>query len=440
MGWFIAVVLVVAGLAVRAEPLTLLAASPVLAPFSEQWQLGGVWVDSSDLVLAALAVVLVLRPAAFRPRARVPVFGTWFALGLLACAAYVAAEQNQKYITDPVRLAYQLYRYCWKPLLFYPLTAMLLRGRADFERVLVASVLGAVLCSASAISQGYEGMRATGPSGYSPNDLGGMLLVPLMACLLWLVEPPSRRARWLCGIATLVIVRALLFSGSRGAMAGALAGGGVLVSGLRATSGGRQRIRQLATVAMLILVGMTFVRGNPLERPTLHRFVVGDSYEEQDGGSNLQWRREQRWPHFLEQVRQHPWLGVGTDVDLSLGDTGNTPHNGYLSIAVTSGVPAFVLFLLLVANAVREGRFASRRAREEWQRPMAVAVSAALVSVLMHNLVDSTLMRPPVLQGFWMFAAMAARLGREARHPVEAAETAMARPQKMIRLAEARPG
>ena len=62
MGWFIVMALVVAGLAVRAEPLTLLAASPVLAPFSEQWQLGGVWVDSSDLVLAALAVVLVLLP------------------------------------------------------------------------------------------------------------------------------------------------------------------------------------------------------------------------------------------------------------------------------------------------------------------------------------------------------------------------------------------
>src|SRR5215469_18632318 len=115
MGWFISVVLVVAGLAVRAEPLTVLVASPVLAPFSEQWELGGVLVDSSDLVLAALAVMLVLRPAAFRPRKRVPGFGTWFALGLLACVAYVAAEPNQKNITDPVRLAYQLYRYCWKP-------------------------------------------------------------------------------------------------------------------------------------------------------------------------------------------------------------------------------------------------------------------------------------------------------------------------------------
>jgi O-antigen ligase len=438
MGWFIAFAVIVAGLAVRAEPLTVLAASPVLAPFSEQWELGGVLVDSSDLVLAALAIVLVLRPAAFRPRIRVPGFGTWFALGLLACAAYVAAEQNQKNITDPVRLAYQLYRYCWKPLLFYPLTAMLLRDRADFERVLVALVLGAVLCSASAISQGYAGLRAAGPFREG-NALGGALILPLMACLFWLIEPPSRRARWFYGIATLVIVRALLFSGSRGAMAGVLAGGCVLVSGLRATSRGRQRIRQLATVAMLILVGIMLVRGNPLERPSVRRFVAGDASEQEDGG-NLQWRREQRWPHFMEQVRRQPWLGVGTDIDLSLGDSGNTPHNGYLSIAVTSGVPALVLFLLLVANALREGRFASRRAREEWHRPMAVAVSAALVSVLVHNLVDSTFMQPAILQSFWMFAAIAARLGQEARHPLETADTATARPQKMIRLAEARPG
>jgi len=363
----------------------------------------------------------------------------WFALGLLACAAYVAAEQNQKYITDPVRLAYQLYRYAWKPLLFYPLAAMLLRDREDFERILVALVLGGVLCSAPAISQGYAGLRATGPLSYGPNGMGGVLLLPLMACSFWLVEPPSRRARWLCGIATLVMLRALLFTGSRGAMAGLLAGGGAQVSGLRATSRGRRRIRQLASVALLILVGITLVRGNPLERPTVQRFVAGDAEEETDG-STLQWRREQRWPHFLEQVRQHPFLGVGTDVDLSLGDDGNTPHNGYLSIAVTSGVPALVLFLLLVAAALREAWFASRHAREEWQRPMAVAVSAALVGVLVHNLVDSTFMLPPVLQGFWMAAAIAVRLGQEARHSLEAADTAMARPQKMIRLAEARQG
>ena len=155
--------------------------------------------------------------------------------------------------------------------------------------------------------------------------------------------------------------------------------------------------------------------------------MAGDA-EEAEHGSTLQWRREQRWPHFLEQVRRHPWLGVGTDVDLSLGDEGNTPHNGYLSIAVTHGVPALALFLLLVADALREGRFASRHAREEWQRPMAVAVSAALVGVLVHNLVDGTFMVPPVIQGFWMFAAIAARLGQEARHPREAADTAMARP------------
>ena len=437
MGSFIVVVLVVAGLAVPAEPLTLLAASPVLAPFSEEWQLGGVWVDSSDLVLAALAVVLFLRPAAFRPRARVPGFGAWFALGLLACAAYVTAEQNQQYITDPVRLAYQLYRYCWKPLLFYPLAMMLLRDRADFERVLVASILGAVLGSTSAISQGYAGLRAAGSFG-GPNALGGALILPLMACSLWLVEPPSRRARCLCGMAMLLMVRALLFSGSRGAMAGVL-GGGVLVSGLRATSRGRQRIRQLATVAMLILVGITLLRGNPLERPTVKRFVAADA-EEEEQGSTLQWLGEQRWPHFLEQVQSHPWLGVGTDIDLSLGDSGNTPHNGYLSIAVTNGVPALILFLLLVAASLREAWFASRHAREEWQRPMAVAISAALVGVLVHNLVDSTFMFPPILQGFWMVAAIAARLGQEASIRWKLLTLPWLRPQKMIRLAEARPG
>lgn len=411
MGTLVGMALIVAVLAIRARPLTLLLASPVLAPFSEQWNLGGVLIDSTDLVLAGLAGMWIVRPRSFHSTAPIPSLGTWFIVGALASAAYVAAPQHWEYITNPIRLSYQLYRYCWKPLLFYPITAMLVREKADFDAVLRAAVLGAVLTSVEAISQGYSGLRATGPFGYGANAMGGVLVLPVMACVFGLMEPPSPRARWVFGVATLLIFRALVFSGSRGAMAGVLGGGMVVVAGLRATTRGRQRLRRLANLGLFVVVVVTLIRGNPLERPAMQRFIKGDQQEEEYGGTFM-WRIEERWPHFLAQVRESPWLGWGTDIDLSLGPAGNTPHNGYLSIAVTSGVPSLAVFVYLVVGALRAVWTVSRLGRDAWERPLGVVVMAALVGVLVHNLVDSMFTVAPVGQLFWAFVAMAYRLDR----------------------------
>ena len=403
--------------ALRVSPLSVLLAGPMLQPFSATWSVGGVLVDSLDVVLAVLVLVLLLRRRRL-PYARIPYFGLWCALGAVTSIAYVFAPINDEYLTDPVRMAYQLYRYCWKPILYYPLVALLITDRKGVTSALFVAVAVADFFSIEATLDGYAGIRASGPFGYGSNALGGALVLPLLIAVARFAET-TRRERWFYGLSSLLILRALVFTGSRGAMIGALCGGVVLAVGLRRTAWGRAHMTRLAQLVAVIFVVIAFARGNPLDRPSLQRFMVTGSPENMH---TLRWRLEERWPHFWAKVEQHPWAGVGTDTDLVFGKAGNTPHNGYLSIAVTSGLPAVGVFLALVIVATRAGWRAFRRNQRGWQGATGLIATAALVGVLVHNIVDTTVTVAFVAPMFWTMAAVAVLMEREAvraKAPVE---------------------
>jgi O-antigen ligase len=396
--------------ALRISPLTVLLAGPMLQPFSDNWDVGGVLVDPLDVVLVTLVGVLMLRKRRYA-RARIPYFRLWLALGLWTSFAYVCSPINEAYLTDPVRLLYQLYRYCWKPILYYPLTAFLVTDRKGFMRVMFVAVAVADVFAIQATIDGYTGLRATGPFGHGSNALGSALALPLLIAVARFSET-TQRERWFYGLSCLLILRGLIFTGSRGAMIGAICGGALLFFGLRRTMWGRTHMKRVAQALAVAFVLVAVVRGNPLDRPSLQRFVASDANGE--SSQTFNWRLHERWPHFWKKVEQSPWVGVGTDSDLVFGKVGNTPHNGYLSIAVTSGVPALCLFLALAFACIASGWHAFRRTPRGWQGATGLTAAAGIVCVLIHNLVDTTVTLAFVAQIFWMLAATAARMGREA--------------------------
>lgn len=394
--------------ALRISPLTVLLAGAMLQPFSNDLDVGGVLVDYLDIVLAVLVGVLMLRKR-HEARARIPYLRLWIAIGLWTSFAYVCSPINEEYLTDPIRLAYQLYRYCWKPILYYPLTAFLVTDRKGFMSVLFVAVAVADIFAVQATIDGYMGLRASGPFGHGSNALGSALALPLLIAIARFSET-TQRERWFYGLSSLLILRGLTFTGSRGAMIGGVCGGAMLFFGLRRTMWGRTHMKRVIQVLAAVFVVVAVLRGNPLDRPSLRRFVGTDSLE---STGTLQWRYKERWPHFWKKVEQSPWVGVGMDSDLVFGKVGNTPHNGYLSIAVTSGVPAVCLFLAMALACVGSGWRAFRRNPRGWQGATGLTAAAGIVSVLIHNLVDTTVTLPFVAQLFWMLAATAARMERE---------------------------
>jgi O-antigen ligase len=109
----------------------------------------------------------------------------------------------------------------------------------------------------------------------------------------------------------------------------------------------------------------------------------------------------------------------------------NTPHNGYLSLALRHGMIAAGLYLWFVARALLDGLRAFRRSRDIEIKVTGITISAAIVGLLVHNLVDGTFVLPYVSQMFWTLAAIAIIAGRAAdpfpvgapvAHEVEAPE------------------
>jgi O-antigen ligase len=407
-----------------------------------EWQIAGVHLDVSDLLLAGILIGL-LRPrvAAESRRRKVPYLGLWLILGVLQSLAYYVAPVNQpnflrlEYLANHdllaglLGLAYQIYRYCWRPILYYPLAILLLadhrklqagfltdafnrlggwlRGdRRKLEAVLLMVVLAGAVCAAIALPQGYAGDEATGPFAQK-NGLGGALIMPFFLALTGMYTARLRWQRRFYVVSLLIMVRSLLFAGSRGAFVAVLGGLAFLALWLLTTKEGRSKAGRFALAGALVGVVTLGLKPDLFYRPNVQQFFSISSGTEAD---TMQWRIHERWPHFWQMAMDNFWLGTGTDVDPSLGDSCITPHNGYLGIAVVSGIPSMALVVLLALLGLWNGMRAFRRNHSRWQSMTGLAVAAALVALLIHNIVDQTIRIPFCEQVFWMLAAAAATI------------------------------
>ncbi|MBI3786560.1 MAG: O-antigen ligase family protein, partial [Deltaproteobacteria bacterium] len=311
-----------------------------------------------------------------------------------------------EYLEGPLSVIYQVYRYCWRQLLYYPLAILLLRNRRQLEIAFVVFVLVGSACSLMGFQQGFAGLEATGPFP-TKNGLGGALIMPFLfavAGLFHIEAPWPWRMHILC---VLIIARGLLFAGSRGAFVAVFCGliyfmGWMLL---------RPRSRALAlrfVGATLLLVVVTFaLRPNIMERPNIQHLLTTSKGTDDD---NMRWRMQERWPYFWHKIMDNPWLGVGTDMDTSLGDSAITPHNGYLGEAVVSGLPAMVLLVSLALVTLWNGMRLFRRNVPYWQQITGLAIAATLVGFLVHNMVDQTFKVAFATKVLWILTASAAQL------------------------------
>lgn len=406
----LAAVAVISLVLVLAAPLhTLLIFDLLLAPLRRQTEISGVFLDQTDVIFAFLALGFVLRRRlTFREiRARVPYFWLWLLVGIGLSVAYLSADIHERHLTAFHRGVYQVYRSSWKPILYFPLAAILLNTAARSKQALVALVLAGDLCALMAIPQGMQGYRAWGPFG-SGNTLGAVLIVPVLISFSKLVFPSTAREKWFYGVSLLIVVRAALYASSRGAFAGMLVGAAVILSFLAARSKGRGRLLRLVPAGLLMVLVLFAWKPDLLQRPNVRRaFTLTNPMEEE----TFQWRLEKRWDFYWQKALQQPWLGYGTDVDPSLKVSGaKTPHNSYLSLVVENGFPAAILYLWLVVLSLWRGLsfFRSQPASQESFNGLLFA--AAILGILTHFMADSLIDIPQVSKPLWLLAGLSACL------------------------------
>jgi hypothetical protein len=363
----------------------------ILPPELVEWNFIGVNLDPTDLLFFAMAAAFMMgRQRSELHAARIPYLGLWVAYGVLRSLAYVHAPISSQYLTDPVRAVYQLYRYCWKPLLYYPLGFLLLRQQARRETALYILVLAAGVAAVRGIEQGYGGANATAFFA-NKNAFGSFLIIPALLALTRTLSP-MRFRRGFYALTALVFLRGLVFASSRGAFVAVCLGAVWLCGGLAIHRPSRKALARFVVCGMLLGMVVLALRPDVFERPNVQHLLSARNPLQV---ATMQWRLD-RWEYFVDKVAAAPWLGTWNAADVDLGEHTNTPHNGYLSIAAISGVPSLVLFVIFAGLVLYRALVRVHHMHDPAQRTFLLGVTAAIVAVLLHNVVDSNVVAPAV--------------------------------------------
>ncbi len=390
-------------LAIFAPFYLLLCWDLLLSIFQGFWTLGGTRIDYTDVIVGCLGFAIVLRGRFDRQGTKIPYLVPWLLLGIFLSLAYLVAPQNQRNLTDPIRIGYQLYRYCWKPLLYYPLAVVFLRDASKIRIAFFTMVVGFDICAFNAIQQGFQGYSAApGPFGHG-NAFASILVTPFILCFASVLYSRSAGEQIFCGISLLIMARALLFSESRAGMASIALSLAFFFFWSIFLTKGRRRLAQLIPVSLALFLAVFAVRPDIIYRPSVqHAMSVTDGTK----ASTMQWRMTERWPHFIGLALEKPILGTGTAVDLSLGENANTPHNGYIALAVRYGFPVALLYTFFGLNSMRIAVQAFFRTRITRLKVFAIAAASPLVGIMAHNMIESTLTAQALLQNyFWILCA-----------------------------------
>ncbi len=368
------------------------------------WSIGFLRIGPNDIMIAFIMAAIVLRGRRSEEwrLGKLPLLVPWLILAVLLCLSYLNAPINQRNLTDPIRIVYQLSRYCVRPVAYFAIAMILLRTAKRTYVVAYFIMAGAVHCSLLAIQQGYAGMAAAPGPFRTGNQLGGVLVIPIILAMTGTFFPRNRFHWAFSFISFGLMARAMLFCQSRGAMVACL-GGGIIFGALLVTRNlGRQRLKWLSPFigigAIAALPALPFVLANPF---VSHAISAADGSK----ASTMQWRMQERWPHFWGIAVANPLLGVGTAVDLSLGPKANTPHNGFLSMLVMWGFPAFGILMFFAFRTIWNGCLLFWWAKNPDHRVHGLAVAAGVAGILTHQLVEVTLNAPFTFKIFWILAA-----------------------------------
>jgi O-antigen ligase len=246
------------------------------------------------------------------------------------------------------------------------------------------------------------------------NVFGGALVAPAVLGVGLLLAQERLLARpWIMGVVGIIWLKLVLL-GSRGAFVGAAFGAALVVLGLLRHTVGRARAVRMAAAAAL--VGVTVVAAFP-ELIASRGVEMLAEMEEGSNVHNLQWRMTQRWPHYIALIKANPWVGTGELYDRRAFEEEGAKgaHNGYLSVALQRGIPACILFFSIpLASALRARRAFRATGLSGHMRVVVLASGAAIVGILMHNLVDHTVVTAFTGQMFWTVSGMAGAMGRPA--------------------------
>ncbi len=202
---------------------------------------------------------------------------------------------------------------------------------------------------------------------------------------------------------TLLVLVALLMTGSRAGMAAGLTGGIALVTGLAVNRGWNARKALIIVIPALVIIIAFMVFGSDNLNNRLAASTIQNDTSIRVSGYTIGWRA------FVERPMTGYGLGSFEGVfrmfrDSSVRDWIDHAHNDYLELAIELGAPAALLLLIacmlpitLCLNGI------SSRKRHEIFPVVAVAAS---VLVGLHSMFDFSMQIPAVAATYFAILGM----------------------------------
>ena len=140
------------------------------------YRAAGVTVDAIDVTFGFVGLAVLVQGLPRSPRTAIPHVGLWVVLATFLALSYAASPSGEANMTDPVRGAYQIYRYGLRMALMYPLACLLIDTPEKLDDVILCVVAAGIVFAWMGIVQGYGGLEAVGPFK-TKNGLGAALAV-----------------------------------------------------------------------------------------------------------------------------------------------------------------------------------------------------------------------------------------------------------------------
>lgn len=258
---------------------------------------------------------------------------------------------------------------------------------------------------------------------YWPNAWAQFLLLawPMLVWSIWCRES-SRGSTGLRVAVSAIPLSCLFLSYSRGGVLAAVGQAVILgVIGMlffRSTWSMRTILkRSIAafSLAIVIFAAANVVRSQNHETESVMRkatFTAGE------GKSSVS-ERSQFWKQALVLTNQKPLFGFGLYSFRFIqphlqGDvlaTSDHPHNVFLKFAVEKGVPASILFFLLLVLCLYSGIRGVLQRSTEIDPTLAAFVITSVIGVTLHNLIDYNLQFVGIAAPFWVMLGALAKRG-----------------------------
>ena len=261
-------------------------------------------------------------------------------------------------------------------------TSRRLRLLIVIQAASVAVIAAVTIWKGNLLSGRLEGML--GGNYSNPNDLALAIDISLPLCLALLFM--CRRILWKAAwaIAMLAMVYAVLLTGSRGGFI-ALMVTAVVCLWHFAIRGHRRYL--------FVLVGLAGVTLWLSSSGMLASRINGTFDSQEDVASaygSAQARQELFW-RSVEVTRKYPLLGVGPGNFQTLSGDWHGTHNAFTEMSSEGGMPAFILYVLILWFGFKNVRAAKRFGRGQKESIiLAGALQASLAGYIVGSLFAST--------------------------------------------------